>query len=539
MSSKGSIRRIISLGLITTLLTGQPSLRQSKAAERAEFHFEGMTLPVSIKELDDWSNDIGLVENEQTLSNTKDSELSIWLNMLGFDSRFALYNFLQAPLVKDQSMSRQLLRSWTGRKLLDQISDLITLDEDETGTKVFNTFESILESQEAVSTLDLIKALPGEVIHFDLNQWVQVVSSWRSELRKQQQLITDLSELSFETDINDEPEVLNDELKESIHEFVLLEVEHRNESLNLEVWSPLDRRKPRESWIIFLPGLGGDQSHFRWLARSLSHQGWSVVIIDHPGSNHKALNSLMEGTLPAPGGAEVFPYRLSDLHAVVKAKEEGLINIPGEKIVLMGHSLGSLTSFFASGAIPKKGLIERCENALNDLSITNLSRFLQCQLVDVPLPDQGEIKDLNAIVGINSFGSLLWPDESSLKIDIPVLLTGGTFDLITPALNEQLVMMVSLDSNKYNRALLIEGASHFSPIRVKGQTDQSKRKDLFQLSDALVGSHPLSVQSLLANKIIKFLDYIESGKEVNVVTNQIGSGLRFHILDKEISRDLI
>ncbi len=540
MSSKDLIRRTIAFGLLTTVLSVHFSLGQSKAAERVEFHFEDMTFPVSIKELDDWSKGIDLESRDQNLGLRKNSELSVWLNMLGFQNRSALSSFLNTPLVKDQSMSRQLLRSWTGRKLLDEISDLITLDDDKTGTKVFNTFESLLESQEEVSTLDLLKELPAEVIHFDLNQWVQVVSKWRDELKKQQKLLTDLRELNYKPSVNiNASEASIGELKESSHEFILLEVPHRNQTLKLEIWQPLSREKNRESWIIFMPGLGGDQQHFRWLARSLSHQGWPVVILDHPGSDHRALNSLLDGSLPAPGGAEVFLYRLADLHSVIKAREDGLINVEGQKVVLMGHSLGSLTSLLALGAKPKEGLSERCKEALDDLSITNLSRFLQCQLVDVPLLDQPDIKDLQAIVAINSFGSLLWPDKSSLEIEAPVLLTGGTFDLITPSLNEQLVLMVSINSNKYNRALLIEGASHFSPIRVKGQTDKSKGKDLFQLSDALVGSHPLSVQSLLASEIIRFLDHLELKKEVDVVTNEINSNLRFHVIDKQISENLI
>ena len=205
----------------------------------------------------------------------------------------------------------------------------------------------------------------------------------------------------------------------------------------------------------------------------------------------------------------------------------------------MGHSLGALTAFLATGATPKDGLSERCENALNDLSITNLSRLLQCQLVDVPLPKLKEIENLKAIVGINSFGGLLWPGVSTIKIDAPVFLTGGTFDLITPALSEQLALMVSIKPNKFNRALIVEGASHFSPVRVKGQSDQSKGDDLFQLSDALVGSHPLSVQSILAYEIIRFLDKLESKDEINVVTNAISSNLRFHILNQLIISEIL
>ena len=76
-----------------------------QAAERFEIHFDGMSIPISIKELIDWSNG----EDETN------SELASWLNLLGFKDRKGLTKFLNTPLVKDKSMARQILRSWSGR----------------------------------------------------------------------------------------------------------------------------------------------------------------------------------------------------------------------------------------------------------------------------------------------------------------------------------------------------------------------------------------------------------------------------------------
>ena len=44
---------------------------------------------------------------------------------------------------------------------------------------------------------------------------------------------------------------------------------------------------------------------------------------------------------------------------------------------------------------------------LIQLSLTNLSQLLQCQLVDVELPAHQKIPQIKAIVAINSFGGLL------------------------------------------------------------------------------------------------------------------------------------
>jgi hypothetical protein len=59
-------------------------------------------------------------------------------------------------------------------------------------------------------------------------------------------------------------------------------------------------------------------------------------------------------------------------------------------------------------------------------------------------------------------------------------------------------------------AVLVEGASHFSPIRVEGQDGDGKGDDLFQLGEELVGVQPLEVQALLAGEIVDFLERLEA-----------------------------
>ncbi len=510
-------------------MTGFSSDYFIHAAERFELHFEDMSIPISIEELNDWANDT---------EASRDSELSNWLNLLGFKSRVGLVKFFQTPFIKDKEMSLQLLRSWFGRKMLDEISDLIRLDEDTSGITVANTLETLLTSKEEVTLLDLVQSIPVEVIHLDLDGMVKVANSWRKEISQQEELLSNLAGLNLQSKISRKEEILSNELQESNYELFELEVTHRSEPLSIEIWSPYLRERKRSSWIVFMPGLGGDREHFRWLSRSLAHNGWPIVLLDHPGSNSDSLKALLEGKLPAPG-LEVIPDRLADIREVLRAKDKGIFDIDSEDLILMGHSLGSLTAFLSSGEFPQQNLDSRCEKSLDNFSITNLSAILQCQIVDFELQPQPKLKDLKAIVGLNSFGSLLWPTSSVMQIDIPVFLTGGTFDLITPAITEQLQFLMATKPNPLSRILLIEGASHFSPIRVKGQLNQSTGKDVFQIGESFVGFHPLSVQSLLAEKIVNFLDKLEEGESVYISTNQVKDGLKFHILDRSIVKKLI
>jgi len=487
-----------------------------------------MSIPISINELIEWSKS----------AEEKNSELASWLNLLGFKERKGFAKFLNTPLVRDKSMARQILRSWSGRKLLDEVSDLILMDEDSSGESVLDTLENLLDKKEEVTTFDLLNSLSVKAIHIDLDGWIEVANNWRSELNKQQKLISDLMKINEISVKRDDKNVLPFEIKETEHKLITLIVPHRKEPLKLEVWNPSFRKETRKNWVLLMPGLGGDRNHFNWLARSLSHNGWTVVVIDHPGSDSLALEALVKGRLPLPG-AEVIPDRLNDLDSVLNAKKTGKIDISAENVVLMGHSLGALTAILASGVKIDDQLENRCQKVLDNLSLTNLSSLLQCQLFDITLSERKGIENLSAIVGMNSFGSFLWQKNLDNQINIPLLLTGGTFDLVTPSISEQLGLLLSVSSSPMSRVLLIEGASHFSPIRVEGQMYQSEGKDLFNLGESIVGYHPLSVQSLLSFEIINFLKKLEERKSIPANTNVNKDDLKFHVLDSTIIERLI
>ena len=258
-------------------------------------------------------------------------------------------------------------------------------------------------------------------------------------------------------------------------------------------------------------------------------------MLEHPGSDALAVQALLEGRLPPPG-AEVIPDRLLDLQAVLAARENGELALPGERLVLAGHSLGALTALLAAGARPQEGLARRCGQDLDDLPVNNLSRLLQCQIEDVELPSFRPPDQLAAVIGLNSFGSLLWPRRLALKDSLPVFLSGGTLDLITPPLSEQVGLLRALPVHPDSRAVLVEGASHFSPIRVEGQNGTGRGDDVFQLGEELVGVQPLEVQAQLELEISQFLMDLENDRQSahipGGVEHLIVGDLHLHRLDQ-------
>ena len=187
-----------------------------------------------------------------------------------------------------------------------------------------------------------------------------------------------------------------------------------------------------------------------------------------------------------------------------------------------------------------ENLDKRCDQALKDFAVTNLSKLLQCQLKEIPLPKINNLKKAKGIIGFNAFGSIIWPIEKDSGIEIPVLLIGGTYDLITPLISEQFKLFFSTSPNPLNRFLIIEGASHFSPIRIKNDYSSNlENNDIFKINKSLIGPNPNLVQNLSLKVIVEFLDNLKSKESIKIIKNQTESNLDFHILDRKTLRNII
>jgi len=488
-------------------LSGSPL----QAAEELVVELDGMVLPLPVRELEALrpSGEAGTAR-ARAESLAPRSELEIWLTLLDPRSRADVLHLLRAPLLKDRSLAQQMLRSWAGQQVIEQLGDLIHVDQQPGGAVVVQTLEDLLQQQQEVTILDLLKALPSRQVRIDIDKILALGRRWQRELERQQHLISQLRSLPLAVT---SPEALSAPFPGALpvpppsaaRRTQAISLPHRTQPLSLEIWSASQLAQPRRQWLLLMPGLGSRPDHFHWLSRSLAAEGWPVVVVEDPGSDDRAVRQMLLGERPPPG-AEVLPTRLADLQAILSASAEGRLSLPDGDLVLVGHSLGALTAFLAAGLEPEPGLLNRCDLALHDLPLTNFSSLLQCELGHVPLPAVAPPPRLAAIVAFNSFGSLLWPREGLASLPVPVLLSGGTLDLITPPLREQLALLAPMDNTR-GRAVLVEGGSHFSVIRVEGDGEET---DLFRLGEDLVGVTPEAVQRALLSFTVDFLDGLPS-----------------------------
>lgn len=451
---------------------------------------------MALAELESWSRDPG----------GRGGDLAVWLNLLAPASRQGLVRLLRAPLLRDRGFGIQLLDSWSGEQMLQEVGELITTpDGRSTAPLLLSTLRGLLQRQEAVTTIELLRAIPAQRLVLRLDPLLDLAQQFQSQLALQRQALAGLQQLALPR--REHRPALVAGPGAAAPRRLGLAVAHRTAPLPLEVWP--GRGDGAGPWVLLMPGLGGDPDQLSWLAAALAEQGWPVVVLEHPGSDGKAMKASLAGQRPPPG-AEALPDRLADVQAVLAAERQGALGPLGpgragrQGVVLMGHSLGGLTALIAAGLLPERGLERRCERALERLPLTNISRLLQCQISQLPQLATATAgtggTPLVAVVAFNPFGGLLWPRDGLEPLRVPVLLVGGSLDLITPPTSEQLPPFTQA-TNPRSRLVVVQGASHFSPVRLPSRGDA-----LFRLGSELVGIEPLRVQGVMLSVTREFLE---------------------------------
>ena len=298
------------------------SAKDAMAAEKINIKFEEMTIPLTIDEL-------------LNLENYKDDSTEVidWFKQNGFLKVFEISKILKFPVFKEESLNRQVLRSWVGRKILSELSNTILVPNDKDGIKVFNTIENLLEVKNEISTLDILKDLPSEEISLDIDNLILIISSWKNELAKQQSLNLKLKSLEKTNNSFSKKKIYKGD-SDLIKINKKIYSPHRGEPLKIELWKN-KKIKSNKDLIIFMPGLGGNIDNFRWIGIELSKRGWPVVFIDHEGSNSEAFLEVIKGTNSIPTSADFFLYRIKDLDAVIKAHKKGNLGLTNDSICFL------------------------------------------------------------------------------------------------------------------------------------------------------------------------------------------------------------
>jgi predicted dienelactone hydrolase len=194
---------------------------------------------------------------------------------------------------------------------------------------------------------------------------------------------------------------------------------------------------------------------------------------------------------PAPKATELLErprdvsFALDELQRR-SVKERNLQQLNFQQVGLIGHSLGGYTVLALAGAEIDFALVKRNCNPNRSL---NISVLLQCRANELTAqPDRLQDPRIRAIFAINPLGSTMFGKQGLSQIRIPTFLLGGSDDIITPAVPEQIYPFTWLQTSAKYLAIL-NGGTHFSTPAV------SQSDGIFPISEGLIGANPLQAQT--------------------------------------------
>jgi predicted dienelactone hydrolase len=243
--------------------------------------------------------------------------------------------------------------------------------------------------------------------------------------------------------------------------------------------------------IAISHGVAEDRNTFAYLAQHLASHGFAVISVEHVGGDANRFKRYFSGLAPAPAATEFLQrprdisFALDELQRQSVADPRlGQLNL--RQVGAIGHSVGGYTVLALAGAQID---FDRVNQDCTPNRSLNLSLLLQCRAKELPAKRYA-LQDprIKAIFAINPLDSTIFGQRGMSQVRVPVFMMGGSDDIITPAVPEQISPFTWLPTpDKY--LAIIEGGTHFS-AQVTAPQDS-----IFPVPEGSIGPTPEVAQT--------------------------------------------
>ena len=380
---------------------------------------------------------------------------------------------LQQQLALDPKMSDRIvedvMQSANGELLLNTLSQVapnLTIPQLQAAIRL------AAMQADGLSVLGILRAIPQDTLEVDITAAIALVSQLNfsslesrslSSVLEQELRVDRLTPLPSGLD----PAAFGD--VEFSQRGVSFRDTDRDRIIPAEIYWSNQARGPL---VILSHGFGADRFFLNYLGQHLASQGLTVVSVEHPGSNLRALINLPVDPAVAEEPSRILPAtefldRPRDVTFVLNRLEQlnegnsfygGLFNT--EEVTIIGHSLGGYTGLALAGAkLDLRSLNTFCEN-IQPLGVSPAD-WLQCAAVDLE-EQRADLSDdrIGQVIAMNTLTGQLFGDKGLSEITVPTMLLTGTQDGVTPTLDQQLGAFTQLSGEKYLLAVI--GGTHLS-----------------------------------------------------------------------------
>ena len=441
-------------------------------------------------------------------------ELRVYTQYLKPEKIAELRQVLTSQIKVHPAAVSQFLYTSQGEFMLKRLGEVITTDKSENESGFHGLRSALIlaaAEPKGLTLLNIFQKYPSSKINIDLARTMQIAEQLETLVNETNKAVATVSaksdteaKIPATAGIKSLPNLNRrgrfTAKKQTLKFFDI----SRRRLLSTDIYLPDIRSSVPV--IVISHGIGTDSNNFRYLANHLATNGFAVVVPNHPGSDTKQVESLMNGSASEVAQPEEFINRPLDVKFVLDEleklnKTDSRLNnvLDLQRIGVFGQSFGGYTALALAGA---KINLEKIQQNCNQKALKqtwNMSLLLQCRMQE--LQPNKPVKQYNlyderikAVIAVNPITSIIFGETGLSEIKTPVMMVASSEDTVAPALYEQ-ILPFSWISNPQKYLVQMEGATHFSAIG-----DGKDSSEQVGVTAKLIGDNPKQAQSYI-NKL--------------------------------------
>ncbi|EDX87246.1 conserved hypothetical protein [Synechococcus sp. PCC 7335] len=455
--------------LVTSLIAAViGTTRPGLAAETVSIEYGRFSRSISTTSLEHYA---ATGEAEDTLKGL--------VNRLSPEQQRGLQDALQARRSVDVVQLSQWLYTPMGEQMLFFAGSLVKTRALQNGQQALRGALITAASDGEISLLTVIRAFPTKMVRIDLQR---AIAAYRDIIAEADNTLAVLDAVAQQSatatklssfDLTTLPDVTQSGPYATRQIPLTIEDPERNRTYPAEMFIPetLQASRFQRPVAVLSHGLGDTRTNFFDIGEHLASHGIVAVIPEHIGSNLAQKEAMLKGLSNETFKAREFIDRPLDITFLLDELERtnethywGKLDL--DQVAVMGHSFGGYTALALAGATIDFDWLQR-ECVPENNPVLDAAELLQCRALEL-IPDDAVIETLSQtgvrdprVQLVLTFApvSQLFGQSGISQIQIPTMFMGGVFDIIAPAVPEQLSAFSWLTTpDKY--LYLGEGSSH-------------------------------------------------------------------------------
>ncbi|MBE9224953.1 alpha/beta hydrolase [Phormidium sp. LEGE 05292] len=461
-----------------------------------------------------------------------DRDLSFYARFLKEDGLANFRKFLQRRFDVTPVVMSQLTYAPIGVDVLQKLGNVIR-----TGSRLdgFHALRAALilsaADPEGMTIVNIMRKFPTSEIYMDARQLLELQAQFTTLFDYQKAAVAAVSQAT-EQEAQSSPNIpsLGNLTKPGRFRFYHRTLQltrnrqplvgtNSQHSFRVELYIPegLSQRAPV---VVISHGLGSDPKGFAYLGQHLASHGFVAVLPQHIGSDAAKREAFLLGI----GSSSTDPmefvdrpldikYTLDQLERLSQGELAGKMNL--QQVGVIGHSYGGYTALALAGAkFNQARIAQACSNRKVSL---NASIFLQCLATDLP-PVTENFRDprIKAVIALNPLTSIVFGPEGMSNIQIPTMILGGSADIITSVVQEQIQPFIWMKNpEKYLSVVIPSG--HAAADQFDGTDNQPAPNTLGFL---LSGRDPKLARDYIKGLSLAFMQaYLNDRSEYKDIIN--------------------